>query len=266
MPGLNSYLSTLAFISAVYAADVSAPTPSRLMIDQSEPIAPPIGEVKLGAANSANSWFAVRSESNGLAWTRTPFTPNSNHSVVEGKVDFSGAQQWIAWSTGINDVGIAAITAAAYDANGSPENGILVVDTNTSKVSFIRVGKFFPHWVKVDSRNRIWVVGWQMASIWEEEAGDFPLVRVYSQSGAELARALPRSVVGEATAQRAANWAFTSLLGDDFVVQVRGHQQLHRLGLNEDTGEIQVTTIPGPAVLAQSNSYVASALECGSSL
>jgi hypothetical protein len=163
----------------------------------------------------------------------------------------------------INDAGVAAITAAAHDAAGSVENGIVVVETSQGTTSFIRVGKFFPHWVQVDRRNRIWVIGTPMASIREEEPGDLPMVRVYSKEGVELARGLTRSQTGEAKTGRAMNMASTGLLSDDYLVQVRGHREMHRIRLNEKNRALEVTTLAGPEALSGKRAKIIRAIECG---
>jgi hypothetical protein len=258
MPTFLTLLPAIALLAAASA--------DRWNIDQSEPIAPAVGVVKLGAANSANAWFSVRPQSNALAWTLTPFLPATNNTVTHGTVASPGVDNWIPYAVAINDTGLAAVTAAAVDSTGKHDYVIIVIDTSRSVSSIIRLETFYARGPKVDSKNRIWVVGVHINEQRKEAPGDFPLVRVYSQSGTEITRALPRSLVGEPTAQRATGNSFTELLGDDFLVRSRGHQQLHRLRLDESTKSIRVSTFDGPSLLDGPNSYPTRAAECGSTL
>lgn len=226
-------------------------------------VSPAKGTKDLGPAASSKAWFAVTDQGDKLVWTLTPFSTTAGAREATGEIERQGVWKWIAWSMAINDAGVAAITAGAHDAAGGIENGIVVVETAKGTTSWIRVGKFMPHWVQVDGKNRIWVIGTEMASIREEEPGDLPMVRVYSREGVELARGLTRSQTGEAKAGRAMNMAFTGLLSDDYLVQVRGHREMHRIRLDEKSKRLEVTTIVGPEGLGGKTARVTGAIECG---
>ncbi len=226
-------------------------------------VTPAKGTKELGPAASSKAWFAVRDEGSKLVWTLTPFASTGGARDATGEIEQQGVWKWIAWSLAINDTGVAAITAGAHDAAGGIENGIVVVETAKGTTSWIRVGKFFPHWVQVDGKNRIWVIGTEMANLREEEPGDLPMVRVYSREGVELARGLTRSQTGEAQAGRAMNMAFTGLLSDDYLVQVKGHREMHRIRLDEKSRKLEVTTIAGPEELGGKTARVTAAIECG---
>lgn len=266
MPILKACLYASVCMIAVIAAEPTSKLESIWTTEMSDPISFPVGVVKLGAANSSNSWLAIRPASGYLIWTRTPFVPSRNNEVKEGKMAFPDIVRWTPFSNAINDSGMGAVTISAHNASGEQEMSIVLVDTNTSIFKRIPVPNFFPHWVQVDSRNRVWVIGWHYQARREDTSKDFPLIRVYSQNGDLLSRVLPRSVTGMSSAQMATNGAFTALLGDDFFLHIRGSKQLFRLSLNDKTGSVNIATIAGPNFLDGPKSYVSGAAACGSSL